>query len=177
MLDERLQTMIGVVSLLDDEHRLAYGSLDVGPHKRPAVPHLSYHVAGSYNWSGVIAALDDLATRFAPFDIVADAVAIFESIPAIVYLTVSDPAQLRTLHTAIFERIARHSHAPDEYYTPQAWVPHITIASGIDPLEATRLAQSLRSKKIHWKIRIDNLAFMSVDGGNYIISNRTKLIA
>ena len=175
MVGERLRDMIGVVSLLDDEHRLAYESLDVGAHKRSAVPHLSYHVAGSYNWNRVIGALDDLATQFQPFDIVADAVAIFESIPAIVYLTVSDPARLRGLQRAVFERIARHSHAPDEYYAPQAWVPHITIASGIDPQEATRLAQSLRSKKIHWKIRIDNLAFMSVDNGNYIISNRTKL--
>ena len=167
--------MIGVVSLLDDEHRLAYESLDVGPHKRSAVPHLSYHVAGSYNWSGVVGALEELSKQFEAFDIVADAVAIFESIPAIVYLTVSDPSSLRALQAAVFERIARHSHAPDEYYAPQAWVPHITIASGIDPQEATKLAQSLRSHKIRWKIRIDNLAFMSVDHGNYVISNRTTL--
>jgi len=167
--------MIAVVSLLDDEHRLAYESLEIGAHKRAAVPHLSYHVAGSYNWNDVIGALDELSAGFHSFDIVADAVAIFESIPAIVYLTVSDPEPLRELQRAVFERIARHSHAPDEYYTPQAWVPHIAIASGIDPQEATKLAHSLRSKKIHWKIRIENLAFMSVNKGNYLISNRTKL--
>ncbi|MFN2529514.1 MAG: 2'-5' RNA ligase family protein [Candidatus Baltobacteraceae bacterium] len=167
--------MIGVVSLLDDEHRLAYESLEAPPHKRASVPHLSYHVAGSYNWNGVTGALDEICGHFGPFDIVADAVAIFESIPAIVYLTVTDPEHLRALQQVVFERIARHSHAPDEYYTPQSWVPHITIASGIDPQEATKLAQSLRSKKIHWRIRIDNIAFMSVDRGNYIISNRTRL--
>jgi 2'-5' RNA ligase len=168
--------MIAVVSLLDEEHRLAYETLDVGRHQRPALPHISYHVAGSYNWKGVIGALDELGSRFEPFDILADAVAIFESIPAVVYLTVSDPGPLRDLQEAVFERIARHGHACDAYYTPQTWVPHITIASGIDPQEATRLAQSLRSKKIHWKIRIDNLAFMSIDHANYIISSRTKLM-
>ena len=169
--------VIGVVSILDDEHRLAYESLDVAPHKRLAVPHLSYHLAGSYNWDGVIGCLDDLSASVAPFDIIADAVAIFESVPAIVYLTVSEPKALRELQASIYERVAPHAHAPDEYYTPARWVPHITIASGIDPQEATRLAHSLRSKKIAWRIRIDNLAFMSVDHGNYVISGRTKLLA
>jgi|GEM_PF-3907950 len=166
--------MIGVVSLLHDEYRLAYESLEAGAHKRASVPRLSYHVAGSYNWNGVIDALDEIGGHFGPFDIVADAVAIFESIPAVVYLTVSDPEHLRELQRFVFDRVARHSHSPDEYYTPQAWVPHVTIASGIDPQEASKLAQSLRSKKLHWKIRIDNIAFMSVDRGNYIISNRTR---
>ncbi len=165
--------MIGVVSLLDDEHRLAYEALDIPG--RPAVPHLSYHVAGSYDWNAVIGSLDDVSAAVAPFDVVADAVAIFESIPAVVYLTVSDPLPLRGLQRAIYERIAPHSHEPDEYYSPEKWVPHLTIASGIDSTEATKLAQSLRSKKIHWRIRVDNIAFMSVDNGDYIISGRTLL--
>ena len=167
--------MIGVVSMLDDEHRLAYESLEVGNHPRLAVPHLSYHVAGSYDWNGVTGALEEVAAQTQPFDVVADAVAIFESIPAVVYLTVSEPAELRLAQRRIFERIVPHAHAADEYYTPQTWVPHITVTQGIDPAEATRLAQTLRSKKIHWKIRIDNFAFMSVDNGNYVISGRVQL--
>jgi 2'-5' RNA ligase len=167
--------MIGVVSLLDDEHRLAYESLETGGAPRLSVPHLSYHLAGAYDWNGVTGGLEEIASQTKPFDVVANAVAIFESIPAVVYLTVSQPQELRALQQRVFERIAAHAHAPDEYYTPQKWVPHITIAAGIDPTEATKLAQSLRSKKIHWRIRVDNIAFMSVDHGNYIISGRTKL--
>lgn len=165
--------MIGVVSLLPDDQRLAYESLDVPDHRRPAVPHISYHRADSYAWNGVSGAIQEIAASFCPLDIVADAVAIFESIPAIVYLTVAQPQALAALQRAVFERVAAHARGPDEYYMPQRWVPHITLASGIDPAAATRLAQSLRSKKIHWKIRIDNLAFMSVDRGTYVISDRT----
>lgn len=167
--------MIGVVSLLDDEHRLAYDSLDTGSVPRLAVPHLSYHLAGAYDWHGVAGGLEEIAAQTPPFDVVANAVAIFESIPAIVYLTVSQPEALRTLQHRVFERFSPHARTPDDYYAPQKWVPHITIAAGIDPEQATKLAQSLRSKKIDWRIRIDNLAFMSVDHGDYIISNRTRL--
>ena len=167
--------MIGVVSLLDDEHRLAYESLETGAHPKLAVPHLSFHVAGSYDWNGVSTALEDVARESRPFTVVADAVAIFESIPAVVYLTVSEPATLRELQQRVYERVAPFSHAPDEYYAPPKWVPHITIAQGIDPAEATKLAQSLRSKKIAWRIRVDNIAFMSVDHGDYVISGRTPL--
>lgn len=167
--------MIGVVSLLDDEHRLAYESLETGGLPRLSVPHLSYHLAGSYDWAGVSGSLEELALAAKPFDVIADAVAIFESIPAVVYLTVSQPEALRSLQRRVFERIAPHAHSPDEYYTPEKWVPHITVAAGIDPIQATKLAQSLRSKKIQWRIRVDNLAFMSVENGAYVISNRTKL--
>ena len=167
--------MIGVVSLLDDEHRLAYDRLDTGDVPRLAVPHLSYHLAGAYDWNGVAGGLEEIAAQSRPFDVVANAVAIFESIPAIVYLTVSQPEELRALQQRVFERFSPHARTPDDYYAPQKWVPHITIAAGIDPEQATKLAQSLRSKKIDWRIRIDNLAFMSVDHGDYIISNRTRL--
>lgn len=167
--------MIGVVSLLEDEHRLQYESLDAPARARPEVPHISYHLAEAYNWAAVAGALEELAANFQAFDVVADAVAIFESIPAVVYLTVSDAGPLRALQQVVFDRVAPHATTPDEYYSPQKWVPHMTIASGIDPMEATRLAQSLRSKKIQWRIHISNIAFMSVDRENYIISGRTKL--
>jgi len=76
--------MIGGVSLLDDEHRLAFESLDVGKHRRLAVPHLSYHLAGAYTWDHVYSALEEIAAETEPLLVVADAVAIFESIPAVV---------------------------------------------------------------------------------------------
>ena len=158
--------------MLEGEHRLAYqtGTVRVGS------PYLGYHMAASYTWESVAATLDDLAESFEAFDVVAEAVAIFESIPAVVYLTIADLQPLLRLHRAIAGRIAMCAHAPDEYYAPERWVPHITITSGIDSREATRLAQSLRSQKIRWKIRIDNLALVTVDQGKCIASGRKQLL-
>ncbi|MDP9018404.1 MAG: 2'-5' RNA ligase family protein [Candidatus Eremiobacteraeota bacterium] len=167
--------MIGVVSLLDDEHRLGYESLAPGNHRHIAVPHISYHMARAYTWDHVRSGLEEIAAETAPLLVVADAVAIFESIPAVVYLTVNDERPLRDLQRKVYARMRPHAQEPDDHYTPHAWVPRITISAGIDPQEATKLAQSLRSKKIQWNIRIENLAFVKVDHGDCLIGGRTAL--
>lgn len=158
--------MIGVVALLERE--------TIGADA-PAVPHLTFHRAAAYEWEFVIGALDALAKDTPPIDIIADDVAIFDTVPAVVYLNIADPQPLRALQARIYERIDPNAFDADPFYAPQAWTPRVTLASGVDAGAAAKLAQSLRSRKIQWKIRLDNLAYLSVENGEYSVSGRVLL--
>lgn len=96
------------------------------------LPHLSYHVAESYDLPRASAALRRAATQTPPLTTRITGLGAFTAIQPVLYLAAERDAALDALHAAIWRELAETFAARDPWpiYAPATWIPHITLAMG-----------------------------------------------
>jgi 2'-5' RNA ligase len=162
----------GIVSLLDDASeqaaRALWAELDAHDGLREAAqrvpwPHVSYHVAESYELSRLAEALRRVAARTRPFTATITGLGAFEAPEPALYLAVERNAALDALHTLLWRELEGMDMARgvSPLYAPQPWIPHITLAQGdltlvaLQTLVAERAGRDLRRE-----LSVDNLTLL-----------------
>lgn len=166
--------MHGIVSLLDEDHyrmvedvwRGLEEALDLrGVYVTP-FPHFSYHVADHYDVERLESTLREFAAKTAPFEVLTTGLGIFtEGIYPIVYVNVARSPALSAINAALWSEVEEASAGIVEYYHPQQWVPHITLAHG--DMRQDKLAdaiQVLSQWDFNWQITVDNVALLYDEG-------------
>ena len=166
--------MHGIVSLLDDDHyrmvedvwRGLEEALDLrGVYVTP-FPHFSYHVADHYDVERLESILQEFAADTAPFEVLTTGLGIFTGgIYPIVYVNVARSPALSAINAALWSKVEEASAGIVEYYHPQQWVPHITLAHG--DMRQDKLAdaiQILSQWDFNWQITVDNIALLYDEG-------------
>ncbi len=162
----------GIVSILDQQYiqivenlwaemRTRFG---VGHPDATAVPHVSYHVAESYDGEKVIEVLKEVAKEKRPFTITATGIGIFPAPRPIIYVPVVRSPELANLHAILFPRLSAIAQNNNSHYAPEAWIPHITL--GHDDIATDKLgpiSQWLHQQTINWTITIDNFYLLTDD--------------
>ena len=170
--------MIGTVALLDAPDRSWIESLRTGTFFRPPAPHVSFHVAAAYDWAPVVAELDTIAIETAPFEVEATGADVFDvEDGAALYVQLARSERLIALQRRIFDAIDAHAHHTFEHYKPELWLPHVTIAQRAPMDEARAFAADINDEVRGRAVHLTNLAFLSVDYGRYIMSNRRDFSA
>jgi len=134
-------------------------------HKTP-VPHLSLHVAESYN----IELLDDylrpILRQFDPFDVTVGGLGIFTGAQPGIHLNVRVTEKLHDLHAAVWEALTEISTGTNPNFHPDNWIPHIGVFPGkldVDAIaDATKL---LTTRDFKRKITIDEIGLLGSDEG------------
>lgn len=170
--------MEGIVSLLDEEHsRLAAGiwsELEAEFGLRGVLvtpfPHFSYHVAQSYDSERLGSILEELAGQTKAFTIQTSGLGIFTGDQPVVYIPVIRTQALSRLHAQVWARVAPIASGTVDYYRPEAWLPHITLAlTDLDCENLPRLIRFLSPRALNWEVVIDNLSFIeATDQGNQV---------
>ena len=130
--------MHGVVSLLEDiyyrqvedlwaelEQEFGVRGVYVTPY-----PHFSYQIASHYDIEVLEPILRDFASGSSPFQINAGGLGIFTGASPVLYIPVVRTRELNRFHTALWEEISQAGAGIVDYYTPENWMPHITIGFG-----------------------------------------------
>ena len=164
--------MQAIVSLLDDHHyRLTetlWRELEAqfgrrGVYATP-YPHFSYHVARSYDRAGLTSALERFVRDIPPFQVTTTGLGIFAGPSPVLYIPVVRNPALTEFHRALWSELAACADGSAIYYSPERWLPHITLGSGdmtTDVLaEAVRL---LGTRDFNWTVTVNNLAFIEED--------------
>ncbi|PIE79900.1 MAG: hypothetical protein CSA11_10125 [Chloroflexi bacterium] len=134
------------------------------PPDATTVPHVSYHVAESYDEAKVIDVLREAATQERPFTINATGIGIFPAPNPIIYVPVVRSLYLTQLHAKLFPRLSATALNNNAYYAPKAWIPHITLGhSDISIEQLGTLTQWLHQQAINWTITIDNFYLLTDD--------------
>jgi hypothetical protein len=176
--------MHGVVSLLDQCHyarlvdiwRDLESRIGLRSERPPVYPHVSYHVAQEYEVEASRAAIQALASDQEPFEIETAGLGIFAGPDPVLYLALKKTPTLSGYQKKIWFEMQNHSSYALDYYEPDRWVPHITVASGgLRPELLYAALQDLSERNLEWTIGIDNLGLLTNYEGNKELSLSTQL--
>lgn len=128
-------------------------------------PHISYAVATSFPAAPVFAALQRVASQFAPFSLHVAGLGLFTGSAPVLYLSVVRDPTLNALHAAIWQALGDLGEESQPYYAPPTWMPHISI--GFADLGADSAAEAVRSlvlRDFAWNVPIDALSLIYDEG-------------
>ena len=159
--------MQGVVSLLDDEH---YGLVEGiwaelerdfgvrGVYKTP-FPHLSFQVANAYRMEAVEAILRETARCARPLTVRTAGLGIFNVTHPVLYVPVVRGPVLSALHERLWDEITKQGEEVSEFYRPEMWMPHITLAhNNVDYEQLSEIVRALGGRRFHWEVTLNNLS-------------------
>lgn len=160
--------MHGIVSLLDETHSQAIWTLWseleqqcglVGVKVTP-IPHFSWMLAEDFDLVRLRPALEAIARETAPFSARTTGLGLFTGSAPVLYIPLVRTAQLSALHQRIWNALVGLSVQPNPYYTPEMWMPHITLAhADLTPETMPCAVKRLPFQSYNWEIAVDCLAF------------------
>jgi len=161
--------MHGIVSVLNDPHykfvedlwtELELGCRLEGIKKTP-IPHFSWQVSEDYDFDRLKAALQVIAQTNQPFTVRTTGLGVFSGQNQVLYIPVVRDARLSELHAQIWLALSELSVKPSPLYSPQVWVPHITLAHKDLDRDALDCAMHILAfRNYDWEIRVDNLSLV-----------------
>ena len=91
-------------------------------------PHFTWFSAETLEVERCSPILEILTQEASPFDVLTSGLDIFEGEGPVMYLPVIKSPQLQKLHQAIWNQIMPYGKGVNNFYSPEEWVPHITLA-------------------------------------------------
>jgi 2'-5' RNA ligase len=161
--------MEGIVSLLDDEHyhltETLWSELEGEFGLRgiyiTRFPHFSYHVAQEYDRERLGPILQRVAQHTQEFRTQASGLGIFAGRPPVLYIPILRTQELSQFHSTVWQRTAHTASGTIDYYRPENWLPHITLAFGdIHKDNLPDVIRLLSERPLQWHITINNLSFI-----------------
>ena len=161
--------MQGIVTVLDEPWRerveeiwgelaAVFGLPSVGAQRDP---HVTYHVADSYHRDAVESAINTIASRTPAFDLETHGLGVFRGEQAVLFLHVTPSPALGAVHAAILHAVEGIAVAPREFYAPETWVPHITLAAGgLREEQLSEIMALLGRRDYDWRMRATNVCYV-----------------
>lgn len=122
--------MRGLWRRLDQANVPSLATRTHGRHR----PHVSFALAGSIPAKTRAALAEDLALLSIP-NLWLSTLSAFSSVDTVLMLAAVVDAELLAVHSAVHDVLAGRVRAPSAYYLPGSWVPHCTLAQGIEPAQ------------------------------------------
>jgi hypothetical protein len=98
--------------------------------KTTPYPHFSWLGTENYSWKPVRERLQILSAGIPPFKVQTAGLGIFTGANPILYITLVKTPQLSSIHAKIWSEVFPFLLSPNLYYSPDHWIPHITLAYG-----------------------------------------------
>jgi len=128
---------------------------------RTPYPHFSYQVAAGYDVDKLSRALEEVASRTAPFRVSTAGIGLFTGSHPVLYLPVVRTPHLTGFHARLWKLLSPTATGVADYYRPEGWMPHITLAEhDLDPATAAQAVSFLTARDLYWEIFIDNVALI-----------------
>lgn len=161
--------MHGIVSLLDDEHYALVEDIWAELEKEFGVrglyttpfPHFSYQVAGGYDVEAVGDYLQELTQGMRPFRVRTAGLGVFTLAQPVLYIPIVRSPQLSRLHQKLWDDLAEKATGAVNYYDPEMWMPHVTLAQG--GVNRDKLAEIMRAMSrwdFHREATVNNLSLI-----------------
>ena len=175
----------GIVSLLDAHHYQIVEDLWAELKREFRVqgvyitpfPHFSYQVASHYNVELLEPILRDFAASHNSFYVNTTGLSIFTGKVPVLYIPVVRSTELTLVHQELHHlSTAKAGSTIQEYYHPDAWIPHITIGFGdLNSDILARIVHYLSESDFTWRILIDNITFIYDSGTGQEVKYRFQL--
>lgn len=129
--------------------------------KLTPLPHFSWHGASEYDLPMAEKVFQSLAKSMHPFTTRVSGLGIFPGEHPVIYLTLVKTRLMIDLHEKIWHTLSPWGVRQNEYYEPDYWVPHITLAyRDVTPDNLPCALQQLSFHPISLEIQVDHLAMI-----------------
>lgn len=133
------------------------------------IPHFSWHIAESYNREKLDHSISKTIIEIPPFKIRTIGLGLFPGTQSIVYIPIIKDCLLSEFHKHIWQAVEPFSKGSNYLYSPDLWVPHITlIHENLTPDKIGPVIKHLSTKNYSWEISIDHLDLITdtLEDGN-----------
>lgn len=116
------------------------GTLGVGLNLRGLgfAPHLSLATCADVDEDESRKLLRELARDTSPFPVAFEAAGAFPPDGATIFLAPAPSLALLEVHRRFWGRFVAVATDPSDYYAPERWIPHCTVAREVPPAERAR---------------------------------------
>lgn len=129
--------------------------------KLTPLPHFSWQGASEYHLGKAEEVLKELAARQSPFTVQISGFGIFPGEKPVLFLHLVKNRQLLELHEEVWKRLYPFAVGINEYYDPQQWVPHVTLAyRDVTPENISCALQVLAFQPVSIHIVVDHIALI-----------------
>jgi 2'-5' RNA ligase len=173
--------MHGVVSLLDLQATRLVDSIWVELENEfglsslyvPRIAHFSYQIAEQYNLNRLGAVLEQTAQAQSPFHLRTTGLGIFTGMNPVLYVPVVRSLELSRLHSALWQAIGATETGVSSLYSPEHWIPHITLAQGdLDGANLPTVVRWLSGRALSWEITVNNIGLIYQTGHEHRLKFR-----
>ena len=162
-----MKTVYGIVTILDErENAQVYQALKdlvdacgLPQDMLSPVPHFTWHVAAGYQQPEVDQLLQAVTIKAKTFRVAAFGLGLFTGATPVLHVPIMKKIRMIRFHSNLYKKISPLAQAPSKYYTPDNWIPHITIAQGIElPHYLACALERLAYQEIRIDIKVNHLA-------------------
>ncbi|GIV97098.1 MAG: 2'-5' RNA ligase [Herpetosiphonaceae bacterium] len=133
--------------------------------ERPYRPHISLAVCDDLDLAAAEQELVAFARRMAVFPVSLSSLACFLTDPTVLFLGVTTTSELLDMHRDFHRSFAAYAHMPWSYYVPDQWVPHCTLAFGLEPTLLPKAVEVCRQQPLPIRARLEQIAIVNVPSG------------
>ena len=129
--------------------------------KTAPLPHFSWQGADNYPVSEVEQILIKTTGQLAPFIVRTAGLGLFTGVVPVLYLALVKTEVLMKVHRSLWEMVGPLATGLNYRYSPDLWMPHITIA--YQDLDAEKLACAVKNlifRPLELEIHVDQLALL-----------------
>ena len=163
----------GIAALLDDQHTRIVEAIwqeftqRFGVHglSQTPIPHLTYHVAASYDTSVAVPQLRQIASQTPPFMIQTNGLGLFTGPEPVLYIHVRPSPHLDALHHRLWAALDGSAGVPSLLYSPDYWQPHISLMRTLEPDVLAQAVTLLSQRDFSWHINVETLSIISAPPG------------
>jgi 2'-5' RNA ligase len=138
-------------------------------------PHFSWQVAEGYDIPALETALQQIARQTKPFPARTTGLGVFTGGGPILYIPLVKDRKLLEFHVLLWEATRTCAISAHPYYSPAAWIPHITLAYGdVNTGNLDCAMQALAFQSFDWEIMVDNLVFIAQSEGTTVEACRYR---
>jgi 2'-5' RNA ligase len=124
-------------------------------------PHFSWNIAEEFDIESLKSTLLAITENLHPVEIRTTGIGLFTGSNPVIFIPVVKDAELVRLHTTIWKQIQPISKGLSPYYSPNAWMPHISLAyEDVDSSNLPRVVDKLAFGSYNWEMTIDNISFI-----------------
>ena len=125
-------------------------------------PHFSWHIAQNYHRACLWERLQAFCQSAQPFTVRTGGLGIFSGEKIVVNIALVKDQTLLAFHRAVWDLCERCASQSFPYYSPDKWMPHITLA--IDDVFQENIGcvvEHLIVQRFSWELVINNLALIT----------------
>ncbi|NTV36644.1 MAG: 2'-5' RNA ligase family protein [Anaerolineaceae bacterium] len=131
-------------------------------------PHMTWFGAEELDEIKVVQCIDDVICHVKPFDLRCSGYGVFTNTNPIIYLSLVKTEHLLHVHKLIWEAVYPKLLYPHELYSPENWIPHITLAYG--DVDVNNIGCAIRSI-----VEIDSCVSFQIDNVSLIFNKNENI--
>jgi 2'-5' RNA ligase len=125
------------------------------------LPHFSWQIAEAYDLQAIRPVLGDICRTTRPFAVMTTGLGIFTGGIPVIYIPVVKNPHLIHLHRRLWRATLPLSRESSPFYSPEMWLPHITLAHGdVDHDKLGCALGRLAFGNYNWEILVDHLTLV-----------------